>query len=83
MSRFVHFRELSDDELVKCSYDVLALLGLCKRIADDATIDDHARIVDVSNIGNAVGLAIELVELIHDSIETQAKVSRGTPAVTR
>jgi hypothetical protein len=83
MSRFVHFRELSADEVVKCSYDMLAILDLCKSIADTAQINDRARIADMSNIGSALGLAMELAGLIHDTIETQEQVSRGTTTVTR
>lgn len=77
MTRFIHTRNMSADQLVQCSSDARALLHLCDNAA--WAIQNNSGPIDVlsDSIGVAVRLALELLAPVHDTLEAQGRLAGG------
>jgi hypothetical protein len=77
MSRFVHQRDMSADEMIQCSYQARAILHLIDIAA--WSIENNIGAVDVlaGSIGTASRLALELLEPVHDALESHEGLKGG------
>lgn len=73
MSRIVPQGVMTADELMKCSYDLLAILQLA-RTAAEASEGGAMDVNDVAALSRALALAMELHAPLHDALETHEGV---------
>lgn len=77
MSRFIHSRDMSSTDLLKCSDDALAIISLCENTAWDlAERGENAQLA--GNISDALKLATELLGVVHDALETHEGLIKET-----
>jgi hypothetical protein len=69
MSRFIPQSDMTADEIVQCSYDVMAILHLCDQAAwSICNGSGHIETV-ADSIGCATRLALDLMAPVHDALE--------------
>jgi hypothetical protein len=70
MSRFIPQTDMIADEIIQCSYQARALVNLCESAAWNIQ-NGGGRPEDLSDsIGSALRLVMELLEPVHDALET-------------
>lgn len=69
MNRLIPQSEMSAEQLMQSSYQAMAIISLCSRVADDLSFDRPEAKVG-AEIALALGLARELVAVMHDALET-------------
>lgn len=67
MTRFIPQSDMSADQLVWLSHEAQAIVSLCKRTTDD--LPAHEPTAVLSEIGLALGVALEMLQVMHDAIE--------------
>lgn len=68
MSRFVDVRDMSREEIIDTSYQVLALLRLCMLASRSIHDGDYDRAM-AGDIAMVIELVNDLAGIVHDSIE--------------
>ena len=79
MSRLAPQRDMSADEVIRCSYDAMALVALCEHVADGLSELGVCRPDLLGAIGTALNLASELMSVVHDCLE----MHEGPPGNTK
>jgi hypothetical protein len=69
MSRFIPHSDMSGYEIVRCSYDAMALVSLCASVAGDLSENDPHFAELTDGIKRCLSLATELMGLAHDTLE--------------
>lgn len=77
MSRFIPDGDMTADQLLKCSYQAQAIISLCSRVADNLS-SSRSEAVTGGNIASALDLALELVGVMHDALETHEGLKGGS-----
>ncbi|MER2536843.1 MAG: hypothetical protein ABTQ31_16950 [Rhizobiaceae bacterium] len=70
MSRLIHHGDMSAAEIVQCSYDALAIVGLCQRVASDFSATDGDAHLAIGDIAICLTLADKLMVAVHDALES-------------
>lgn len=70
MSIFISHRDMSANDLMKCSYQAQAIIRLCSLVANDPAGTG-------SDIGDALVVALEMVGVMHDALETHEGLKGG------
>lgn len=71
MSRMIPHADMSAEQIVACSYNIISILHLIDHAA--WSIQNNTGPVDVlaDSIGSAARLALELMEPVHDALESR------------
>lgn len=83
MSRLADHRDMTADEVVDCSYDALALIALCEAVSRDLSEIGSGNAILSGAISRALALAGELLEPVHDTLETSAHLRVRLETVKR
>lgn len=76
MSRFIPHTDMSADELIQCSYQARAIITLCENAA--WAIENGGAVHQLADsIGSGLRLAIELLEPVHDALESHEGLKGG------
>jgi hypothetical protein len=76
MSRLIPHTDMSTDELMQCSYQARAIVALCESAA---WAIDNGGAADVLSdaIGAGLRLTLELLEPVHDALESHEGLKGG------
>lgn len=77
MSRIIPHGDMTSDELIQCSYQARAILHLVDIAAWSIQNDSGAVDVLADSIGSATRLALELLDPVHDAIESHERLKGG------
>jgi len=69
MTRLIHHREMTASEIIQTSYDAMAIVSLCKFVANDLSERSGSHATLLGEIGTALKLAESLMEVVHGIIE--------------
>lgn len=75
MSRFVPHTDMTADEIVACSYDLLAILHVAE-VAAMHLQDQHSP-VTADSLARVLSMAVDTHAPLHDALETHARVIGG------
>ena len=78
MSRFIPQSDMTRDQLVQCSYDVMAILHLCDHAAwSICNGSGHIETI-ADSVGTATRLALDLMAVVHDALEAHEGLKGGS-----
>lgn len=75
MTRFIPQRDMSADQLVWLSHEAQAIVSLCKRVTDDLPLQEPTAVL--SDIGLSLGVALEMLQVMHDALEAHEGLEGG------
>jgi hypothetical protein len=76
MSRFVHHRDMTANEIIQCGYDAMAIVALCEVAAREGSGGLGGTLA--GDIAIALKLAGELIAVLHDTVEIHEGLIEGT-----
>lgn len=76
MSRFVPQGVMTAEDLMDCSYQAQAIISLCRFVGDNLPTDERAMPLG-SHIDQALAVALELVGIMHDALESHEGLKGG------
>ena len=76
MSRFIPQPDMSADQLMECSYQAQAIISLCRFVGDNLPSNETAVPLG-SHIDQALAVALGLVGIMHDALESHEGLKGG------
>lgn len=73
MSRLAEARSMTLDDVMACSSQARAIVAVCRHCADNMPAGTAAAAQVSDAIEDALALALDLMGIVHDALETQVR----------